>query len=83
MDQAANLLKLEDDQIEVASKGDVLITDHALEQLLDRTPAAFERAKGWTYDTAESGAAFEVIETVLDEGNDALANMLSEEPVLA
>lgn len=91
-DIASELLKVEGEKIEVvqntkAGKSNV-ISDKDLDILLDRSPAVFaDRVKGWTSadtkptvaDQAKTKTAFAVFETTEDEGNDALANMLSED----
>jgi len=91
-EMAADLLKLEAEQIDVVpntSEGKAnVLSDRDLEMLLDRSPEVFaDRGKGWTSsgDAAEvlpdggKKAAFAVFEAPKDEGNDALARMLGEE----
>ena len=46
-DMAKALLDLEGEEINIASKDDKIISDADLEVLLDRSPAAFAREKGW------------------------------------
>lgn len=46
-DMAKALLDLEGEEINIASKDDRIISDEDLEMLLDRSPAAFAREKGW------------------------------------
>jgi ATP-dependent DNA helicase len=92
-EMAASLLKLEGEKIDVvpnteAGKANVL-SDEDLEMLLDRSPEVFaDRGRGWTSGkTAERGrdvdakkkAAFAVFEAPVDQGNDALAQLLGED----
>ena len=91
---AADLLKLEGEQIEVvpstaAGKASVL-SDAELDVLLDRSPEVFTaRGKGWTSagsaGAAKGGkkkggreAAFAVYDAPATQGNDLLAEMLAK-----
>ncbi|WVQ76464.1 hypothetical protein IAR50_006132 [Cryptococcus sp. DSM 104548] len=47
-EMAKALLALEGEEINVASKDDQIISDADLDILLDRSPAAFAREKGWS-----------------------------------
>ncbi len=51
-DMAAELLALESEKVVLAGKGDEIISDHELELLLDRSPAAYERHLGWVASDA-------------------------------
>lgn len=96
-EMAASLLRLEGEQIEVVpgtAAGRASVLDDAdLNMLLDRSPAVFEeRGRGWTSEAAKGaakgekeakgGEAFAVFEAPVDQGNEALANMLGEEAVV-
>ncbi|KAF8329832.1 uncharacterized protein EI90DRAFT_2973500 [Cantharellus anzutake] len=92
-EMAATLLRLESEKIHVVSASDDkknLISDEALEALLDRRPEVFEeRAVGWKKDVssakfttngdAASRTAFKVFEGVADEANDGLAAIMGED----
>jgi ATP-dependent DNA helicase len=89
-EMAQTLLQLESEKIHIVSsledaKADELISDEALEKLLDRSPEVFEeRGKGWKVDRAKNErqhkiTAFEVYEQVEDRANDGLARMMGEE----
>ena len=92
-EMAATLLRLESEKIHVVSSVEdidrnEIISEEALEKLLDRRPAVFEeRGKGWKVDRAEGvaaertekGAAFEVFEAAQDDTNNGLAQMMGEE----
>lgn len=64
-----------------------LISEEALEKLLDRSPDVFEeRGKGWKVnvdrdkqDQKAEITAFEVFEQVEDQANNGLARMMGEE----
>lgn len=76
---ATSLLQIEGEKIDLVNKGDEIITDEAIEVLLDRRPEVFtQRAKGWH---GKDEGAFEVYEAEKDEGNDGLARMMGEETV--
>lgn len=90
-EQAASLLKLEGEQIEVipSSAGKAhIISDVDLDKLLDRSPEVFTgRGKGWTSGVKAGGekgqvekadVAFEVFEAPVNHCNDTLAAMLGE-----
>jgi ATP-dependent DNA helicase len=89
-EMAQTLLQLESEKIHIVSsiqdtKADELISDEALEKLLDRSPDVFEeRGKGWKVDRAKDKqkgeiTAFEVFEQVADQANNGLARMMGEE----
>jgi ATP-dependent DNA helicase len=84
-DMAKELLSLEGEKIDVVSEKDMVISDAALETLLDRSPEVFaQRALGWTSAESERRAsgknvAFEVFEQQADEANEGLAHMMGEE----
>jgi ATP-dependent DNA helicase len=92
-EMAASLLKLEGEKIEVVpntAEGKAgVISDADLDMLLDRSPEVFsDRGQGWTSSEAEAttakkgkkAAAFAVYDAPAEEGNDALAHMLGENP---
>ena len=81
---AASLLKLEEEKIEVVRDTNVgkVISDQDLEMLLDRSPEVFAtRGKGWVSKEGKekTAAAFKVYDTLVGEGNDALARVMGEE----
>ena len=92
---AAALLRLESEKIHIVSASDDkknLISDEALDALLDRRPEVFEeRAIGWRKDVTSDAAAkcgdatpanrtaFEVFEGVRDESNDGLATVMADD----
>jgi ATP-dependent DNA helicase len=87
-DMAKELLSLEGEKINVVSEKDMVISDTALDALLDRSPEVFvQRALGWTSAESErrtSGkkigtVAFEVFEQQTDEANEGLAHMMGED----
>lgn len=93
-EMAATLLRLESEKIHVVSSVEdidrnEIISDDALRELLDRSPAVFEeRGKGWkakkAHDSAvgkgaEKGAAFEVFEAAQDDSSNGLAQMMGED----
>lgn len=67
--------KLEAEKVQLAGKDDKIISDENLAKLLDRSPAAYARQKGWVTDRSgqeiadgvkedqEAHMAFEVTET--------------------
>nr|XP_019048526.1 helicase [Kwoniella bestiolae CBS 10118]OCF27456.1 helicase [Kwoniella bestiolae CBS 10118] len=85
-EMAKALLELDGEEIDVVSKDDKIISDADLDILLDRSPAAFARQKGWSAGLGKSGAdrkaqiekgektAFEVFEAAKDDagGLDAM-----------
>ena len=95
---AGSLLELEGEKIEVvpgtqAGRKSVL-SDSALDALLDRSPEVFSRrGAGWretdmkagtrkartAREGTEEAGAFEVYAAPVDEGNDALGRMMGEE----
>ncbi|KAG7452973.1 uncharacterized protein BT62DRAFT_925514 [Guyanagaster necrorhizus] len=83
-EMAASLLRLEGEKIDVVpetveGKANV-ISDLDLDALLDRSPKVFaDRGQGWTQEKEGKKAAFAVYEAPQNEGNDALAKMLSED----
>ncbi|KAK4689103.1 ATP-dependent DNA helicase, partial [Tremellales sp. Uapishka_1] len=87
-EMAKALLNLEGEEINIVSAGDTIISDVDLDILLDRSPAAFAREKGWSAGLGKTGAigrdeqikkgektAFEVFVPAKDEAADGLANM--------
>ncbi|OCF33191.1 helicase [Kwoniella heveanensis BCC8398] len=89
-EMAKALLELEGEAIDVASKDDKIISDTDLDILLDRSPAAFAREKGWSAGLGKAGAegraeqlkkgektAFEVFVSAKDEAADGLAGMFA------
>ncbi|KAK8845307.1 hypothetical protein IAR55_006020 [Kwoniella newhampshirensis] len=87
-EMAKALLNLEGEEINIASADDTIISDGDLEILLDRSPAAFAREKGWSAGLGKAGAkgreeqikkgektAFEVFVSAKDEAADGLAQM--------
>lgn len=89
-EMAQTLLQLESEKIHIVSsvqdtKANELISDEALEKLLDRSPEVFEvRGKGWKVDRAKDElkgeiTAFEVFQQAEDQGNNGLARMMGEE----
>ncbi|WVF66274.1 hypothetical protein IAT40_001014 [Kwoniella sp. CBS 6097] len=89
-EMAKALLELEGEAIDVASKDDQIISDRDLDILLDRSPAAFAREKGWSAGLGKAGAegraeqikkgektAFEVFVSAKDEAADGLAGMFA------
>nr|XP_019014337.1 helicase [Kwoniella pini CBS 10737]OCF53118.1 helicase [Kwoniella pini CBS 10737] len=78
-EMAKALLELDGEEIDVVSKDDKIISDADLDILLDRSPAAFARQKGWSAGLGKSGAdrkvqiskgektAFEVFEAAKDD----------------
>ena len=86
-DMAKELLSLEGEKIDVVSEKDMVISDAALDALLDRSPQVFaQRALGWTSAESErrtsgkgGNVAFEVFEQQADEANEGLAHMMGED----
>lgn len=83
-EMAANLLRLEGEQIRIALEGQSVMNDEDLDALLDRRPEVFtDRGKGWTSKEAkaagEGKAAFAVYDAPVDEGSNALAGMMGED----
>ncbi|KAJ7112773.1 SNF2 family DNA-dependent ATPase [Mycena crocata] len=82
-EMAADLLRLEGEQIDVLPSGTTgdnanLLSDADLDALLDRSPEVFtDRGTGWRSSAAR--AAFAVFEPAVEEGSDALAAMMGEE----
>lgn len=58
---AKALLDLEGEEINVASAGDKIISDEDLEVLMDRSPEAFAREKGWSAGLGQGGKRAEQI----------------------
>ncbi|KAE8215904.1 hypothetical protein CF327_g874 [Tilletia walkeri] len=46
-EMAAALLRLDGERVQLARKGDEIISDANLERLLDRSPEAYQRKRGW------------------------------------
>jgi len=87
-DMAKELLSLEGERINVVSEKDMVISDAALDTLLDRSPEVFvQRAVGWTSAESErrtsgkktGNVAFEVFQQQADEANEGLAHMMGED----
>lgn len=82
-EMAAALMKLEGEKIEVVSDGDRVISDAALEVLLDRRPEVFSgRGVGWKSgaDNDSGKTAFGVYEgRSADEADGMLAGLMGEE----
>ncbi|ORX34552.1 putative helicase [Kockovaella imperatae] len=87
-EMARALLDLEGEEINTAEAGDTIISDADLDILLDRSPAAFQRTKGWSAGLGKGGAktraeqikkgertAFEVFVPGKDEASEGLAKM--------
>lgn len=87
-EMARALLDLEGEEINVADASDKIISDADLEMLLDRSPEAYARQKGWAAGLGKVGqkdretqlakgerTAFEVFETQRDEAAEGLAHM--------
>lgn len=87
-DMARALLDLDGEEINVATADDQIISDADLEMLLDRSPAAYAREKGWAAGLGKVGekgrkaqlakgerTAFEVFEAQRDEAAEGLAHM--------
>ncbi|WRT63465.1 uncharacterized protein IL334_000370 [Kwoniella shivajii] len=78
-EMAKALLELDGEEIDVVSKDDKIISDSDLDILLDRSPAAYARQKGWSAGLGKGGAdrkdqikkgektAFEVFEAAKDD----------------
>jgi ATP-dependent DNA helicase len=58
---AKALLDLEGEEINVAKSGDQIISDADLEVLLDRSPEAYAREKGWSAGLGKGGSRAEQI----------------------
>lgn len=85
-EMAASLLRLEGEKIEVVPNTEEgkmgVLSDADLDVLLDRRPEVFvDRGDGWAGSSQEKKTTFAVYQAPVEEGNDALANMLSEESV--
>ncbi|KAG1792327.1 SNF2 family N-terminal domain-containing protein [Suillus plorans] len=84
---AADLLKLEGEQIDVVTNTSVegkkrVLSDEDLDMLLDRSGAVFtDRKKGWKSEESGAGkrAAFAVYEAPVHEGNDLVAKIMGED----
>ncbi|WVO17665.1 hypothetical protein L204_105362 [Cryptococcus depauperatus] len=90
-EMAKALLDLEGEEINVVSKDDQIISDQDLEILLDRSPAAFARQKGWSAGLASTASSdvrseqlkkgektrFEVFESQKEDGEGGLARMFA------
>jgi ATP-dependent DNA helicase len=87
-EMARALLDLDGEEINVADASDKIISDADLEVLLDRSPEAYAREKGWAAGLGKVGqkgreaqlakgerTAFEVFETQRDEAAEGLAHM--------
>ncbi|TXT06023.1 hypothetical protein VHUM_03496 [Vanrija humicola] len=89
-DMARALLDLDGEEIHTATADDKIISDGDLDLLLDRSPEAFAREKGWAAGLGKVGAAgreaqlakgertaFEVFVPAKDEAADGLAHMFN------
>lgn len=84
---AADLLKLEGEQIDVVTNTSAegkkrVLSDEDLDMLLDRSGAVFtDRKKGWKSEESGAGkrAAFAVYEAPAHEGNDLVAKIMGED----
>lgn len=88
---AQQLLELEGEKIDVVSQDDQIISDAALDALLDRSPEVFtSRAVGWNSKEGikakgrraplkKGEATFEVYEGQLDEASEGLAKLMGED----
>ncbi|KAG1842613.1 SNF2 family N-terminal domain-containing protein [Suillus subluteus] len=84
---AADLLKLEGEQIDVVTNTSVegkkrVLSDEDLNMLLDRSEAVFtDRKKGWKSEESGAGkrAAFAVYDAPVHEGNDLVAKIMGED----
>lgn len=89
-DMARALLDLDGEEIHTAAADDKIISDGDLDLLLDRSPEAFAREKGWAAGLGKVGAAgreaqlakgertaFEVFVPAKDEAADGLAHMFN------
>jgi ATP-dependent DNA helicase len=87
-EMAADLLRLEAEQIKIALEGQSVIGADDLDVLLDRRPEVFtHRGKGWTSkavgekkDDTDGGkqTTFAVYDAPVDEGSNVLAGMMGE-----
>ncbi|KAI0338740.1 hypothetical protein BDW22DRAFT_1362441 [Trametopsis cervina] len=84
-EMAADLLRLESEQIKIALEGQSVINERDMDALLDRRPEVFvHRGKGWTSkevaadEKTEGQAAFAVYDAPVDEGGNMLAGMMGE-----
>ncbi|KAK0557467.1 putative ATPase [Tilletia horrida] len=94
-DMAAALLRLDGERVQLVRRGDEIISDANLERLLDRSPAAYQRQRGWVgavdggeHEAAKgkkagrgnAQAAFEVTSTEVEgDVNDAVARLMAGE----
>ncbi|WVQ80990.1 hypothetical protein IAT38_003097 [Cryptococcus sp. DSM 104549] len=91
-EMAKALLALEGEEINIATADDTIISDQDLDILLDRSPAAFAREKGWSAGLGKAGSggrdekikkgektAFEVFVPAKDDAADGLAKMFGED----
>ncbi|CAO1630516.1 unnamed protein product [Parajaminaea phylloscopi] len=76
-DMAKSLLALEGEKVQLAGEDDEIISDSVLEQLLDRSDAAYARKMGWVASGADGADAFEVTETTADGANEDLAKLMA------
>lgn len=81
---AQQLLELEGEKIHIVSHEDQVISDDALNALLDRSPEVFaSRSEGWTSNKVQGQkpggeATFEVYEQKMDEASEGLARLMGE-----
>lgn len=76
-DMAKSLLALEGEKVQLAGEDDEIISDAVLDQLLDRSEAAYARKMGWVASGADGVDAFEVTETTADGANEDLAKLMA------
>jgi ATP-dependent DNA helicase len=88
-EMARALLDLEGEEINIATADDMIISDADLDMLLDRSPAAFAREKGWSAGMGHGNksrqerlakgerTAFEVFVPAKDEAAEGLAHMFA------
>ncbi|KAL9932782.1 hypothetical protein V8E36_008481 [Tilletia maclaganii] len=56
-EMASALLRLDGERVQLARKGDEIISDANLERLLDRSPEAYQRQRGWVSAMADGTGA--------------------------
>ncbi|KAG8832009.1 hypothetical protein FRC17_002228 [Serendipita sp. 399] len=84
---AQQLLELEGEKIDIVTEDDQILSDDALNSLLDRSPEVFTgRAIGWSLKEkkgtkkgeTDTKAAFEVYEGQIDEASEEFAKLMGE-----
>ena len=68
------LESLEEDKINLVRHGDEIISDEALNTLLDRSPEAMTRERGWN----EASQIGKVMELEKEEPDDAFATRIND-----